>query len=52
VVSSPPSGRYASNRQILEVMDRLKEILGAPPGGRGDSALVVGHGGEDREAWV
>jgi len=33
-------------------MDRLKEILGAPPGGRRDSALVVGHGREDREAWV
>lgn len=33
-------------------MDKLEEILGAPPSGRGDSTLVVGHGGEDREVWV
>jgi len=33
-------------------MNQLKEILGAPPRGRRDGTLVVGHGREDREAWI
>jgi len=37
---------------IIEVVNRLKEILGAPASGGGDSTLVVRHGREDREAWV
>lgn len=31
---------------------RLKEVLGAPPSSGRNGALVVGHGGEDREAGV
>ena len=30
----------------------LKEILCPPSRGYGHGALVIGHGGEDGEAWV
>ena len=55
MVSSPAARSLcivSTNHRSLIIWRGLKEILGAPPGGGRDCALIVGHGGEDGEAGV